>query len=125
MTTGFYFTALNTLIGGVLGSNNFIKPLIEISEKNDISCWVIEEPSFQSNYSRRRVVQFDFILLLIIFLRKIIKGDFIEKDNKIGYILRPIFFRNKIEHIIVQSQSMVSFLEEFIQMQKFMITNMV
>ena len=94
---------------GVLGSNNFIKPLIEISEKNDISCWVIEEPSFQSNYSRRRVVQFDFILLLIIFLRKIIKGDFIEKDNKIGYILRPIFFRNKIEHIIVQSQSMVSF----------------
>ena len=70
-------------------------------------------------------MQFDFILLLIIFLRKVLKGDFIEKEHKIGQLLGRVFFRNKIEHIIIQSQSMVSFLEEFIQMLKFMITNMV
>ena len=94
---------------GVLGVNNFIKPLIETTERKGISSWVIEEPSYESNYPRRKVVQFDFILLLINFLRKVLKGDFIEKENKIGKLLGRIFFRNKIEHIVVQSQSMVSF----------------
>ena len=94
---------------GVLGKNDFIKPLIEITEAKGISSWVIEEPSYESNYPRRKVVQFDFILLLIIFLRKVLKGDFIEKEHKIGQLVGRVFFRNKIEHIIIQSQSMVSF----------------
>ena len=94
---------------GLLGINNFIKPLIEITETKGISSWVIEEPSYEFKNPRRKVVQFDFILLLILFLRKFVKGDFIEKENKIGQLLGRIFFRNKIEHIVVQSQSMVSF----------------
>ena len=94
---------------GVLGSNNFIKPLIEITEAKGISSWVIEEPYYESNYPRGKAVKFDFVLLLIIILRKILKGDFVEKDHKIGQLLGRVFFRNKIEHIIVQSLSMVSF----------------
>ena len=94
---------------GTFGSNNFVKPLIEITKAKCISTWVIEEPSYKYNYPRGKVVQFDFIFFLIIILRKFIKGDFIEKEHKIGKLLGGIFFRNKIEHIVVQSLSMVSF----------------
>ena len=91
------------------GSNNFLKPLIEINKSKDISTWVIEEPSYKYNNPRGNMVQFDFIFILIAFLRKVLKGDFIEKEHKIGKLLGRVFFRNKIEHIIVQSLSMVSF----------------
>ena len=94
---------------GTFGSNNFIKPLIDIIEEKGINSCIIEEPSYESNYPRAKVVHFDFIISLIILLRKILKGDFIEKEHKIGQILGRVFFRNKIDHIIVQSLSMISF----------------
>lgn len=89
--------------------NPFIEPLIQNSIKNNITHSIIEEPTYEISQKRRNVIHFDFISFLVFFMRKVCTGSFIEKEQKIGSLLAPLFFRNKVENIVVQSQSMISF----------------
>lgn len=93
--------------------NYFFEPLYEICNKNGITFLVIEEPDLGNNVIRNSdVVHFDFILLLILLLRKITPlkkfETFEHREWHISKILKKTFFRNfEFDNYIVLSNSMV------------------
>ena len=98
------------------GKNNenlFFKDLFDYCNKNNISFLFLEEPDLKSKHKRsKKAVPFDFIYYLIVLLRKLIYANIsqIEKDKKIGRLLKYIFFRNiTFDNYITISQSMLSF----------------
>ena len=90
--------------------NYFIDPLYNLSLKNKINALVYEEPFLINNKNRsNNYIKADFLLFFILFFRKFLKGSFIERDRRIGALFFKYFLNNKIENIVVLSNSLTSF----------------
>lgn len=102
---------------GKNGENLFFEPFFNICNDNNIKYLIIEEPMLNSkvNYFRNdKAIPFDFILILILVLRKFIKlnkhKSFQEREWYIAKILKVIFFRKfKFKNYVVLSKSLVGF----------------
>lgn len=90
---------------GEESKNMFFDYLYSSCSRNNISYLVIEEPDFSSSKLRNEdAISFDFVYLIIIFLRKLKMSD-----NTIGKILSKTILRGlKFNNYIVLSQSMLS-----------------
>lgn len=97
---------------GINSENQFFKHLLLSCSQNDISYIVFEEPEFiRQNYRNSKACPFDFIYLLIIFLRRLDTSKLTVqlKDQRIGKFISKIFFRNfYFKNFITISQSMLS-----------------
>ena len=97
---------------GKNSENLFFRDLIDICKIDNISFLYLEEPDIYFNQHRSKfAIPFDVIYYLIILLRKFIGTGMshIEKDKKIGSIIKNIFFRNiTFDNYITISQSMLS-----------------
>ena len=95
--------------------NPFFEPLYGICRKHNISYLVIEEPElFKKTKRNAKAVPFDFMLIAILVLRKIIPlkrfASFQHREWLIAGILKPIFFRKFFfQNYIVLSNSMMGF----------------
>lgn len=95
--------------------NEFFEPLYEICEQHAISYLILEEPELDRATTRsKRAVPFDFILILIFFLRKAIPlkrfENFQERDWHIADKIKNILFRKlHYDNVIVLSNSMIGF----------------
>lgn len=95
--------------------NDFFDPFYEICNNNNISYLVIEEPELYKKMKRNvDTVPFDFMLIMILMLRKLIPlkrfDSFQHREWFIARLLKPIFFRNfTFENYIVLSNSMMGF----------------
>ncbi len=95
--------------------NNFFEPFYEICKNNNISYLVIEEPELYKKTKRNvDAVPFDFMLIIILLLRKVISlnkfDSFQDREWFIAGLLKPIFFRNfTFDNYIVLSNSMMGF----------------
>jgi len=100
---------------GIKNENEFFQPFYEICKKNDIKFLAIEEPElFKSAKSATNTVPFDFILIIILILRKVIPlkkfNSFQHREWHIAKLLKPIFFRNlTFDNYITISNSMLGF----------------
>ena len=94
------------------GENVFFKDLLLTCVNNRISYVIFEEPDFTTSSKRSSVaIPFDFLYLLIVFLRKIygVSLSPVLKDQKIGRIINKLFFRRiHFKKYITISQSMLS-----------------
>lgn len=96
-------------------NNSFFDPFYEICKNNNISYLVIEEPELYKKTKRNvDAVPFDFMLIIILILRKVISlnkfDSFQEREWFISGLLKPIFFRNfTFDNYIVLSNSMLGF----------------
>ena len=97
---------------GKYNENQFFKQLLLSCDNNNISYIIFEEPDFTiRNQRNNKVVPFDFLYLLIIFLRKLYGSKLtgLVKDQKIGSLIAKVFFKRFIfNHYITLSQSMLS-----------------
>ena len=87
---------------GEYSKNQFFTPLIDTCKKNNLRYILIEEPDYNSNSKRNKdAVYFDFIFVIILFLRKLFSTEMnvITKDHKIGRFLSKTIFLN-IEYTI-------------------------
>ena len=95
------------------GMNLYFIDMIDSCKNNEISYLVFEEPDYSSNKPRNKSsVPFDFIFLIIRFLRKLFRSEenTIKRDQKVGSILSRRLLRNlEFSKVILLSQSMVSF----------------
>lgn len=93
--------------------NNFFEPLYKICKKNNLKYLVIEEPEFGEKVFRNNsTIPFDFMLVLVLILRKIIPlkkfETFEHREWFIGAILKKTFLRNfHFNNLIVLSNSML------------------
>jgi hypothetical protein len=97
---------------GSQDENSYFMHLINACKEDGISYSIFEEPDFSSCSNRNKnAIPFDFIFLLIIFLRKMFNSEIDDrvKDIKIGRFLSKTFFRNiTFNNVITISQSMIS-----------------
>ncbi|WP_457594112.1 hypothetical protein [Hydrogenimonas sp.] len=102
---------------GKNGENPFLAPLFSLCKHHGLRYLIIEEPVLFSKTSYKRnseAVPFDFVLLVILALRKAIPpgrfATFQEKEWLIAKVLKPMFFaRFRFNNYVVLSQSMLSF----------------
>jgi hypothetical protein len=96
-------------------SNVFFDPFYEMCKRNDLSYLIIEEPElFKKTKRNKDAVPFDFMLILILILRKLISlkkfESFQHREWYIAKLLKPIFFRKlTFNNYIVLSNSMMGF----------------
>ena len=92
--------------------NHFFKHLLLSCDKNNISYVVFEEPDFSIKSIRNsKATPFDFIYLIVIFLRKLFSSEMTTQliDQKIGGFIAKVFFRQfHFKNYITLSQSMLS-----------------
>ncbi|MEE2700033.1 MAG: hypothetical protein VYD71_01545 [Bacteroidota bacterium] len=97
---------------GVNNENQFFKHLLQSCDCNSISYIVFEEPDFTVKNNRNdKAIPFDFLYLLILFLRKLYGSKISDelKDKKIGGFIAKLFFRQfSFKNFITLSQSMLS-----------------
>ena len=97
---------------GKNAENLFLKDLLNVCQRANISFLYLEEPDIYSIQKRSKdAVPFDFIYYLIVFLRKFMGSEmsYVDIDKKIGGFLRKIFFRRiMFDNYITMSQSMLS-----------------
>lgn len=95
--------------------NNYFDPFYELCRKQNMSYIVLEEPDFSKKVFRNlNAIPFDFILIMILILRKLIPlkrfETFQHREWFIARLLKPIFFRNfTFSNYIVLSNSMLGF----------------
>jgi len=100
---------------GEKGENIFFKPFYELCEKHNLSYLVFEEPELHNKTTRNeKATPFDFMLLTILVLRKIIPlkkfDSFEHREWFIAKIVRPLFFKKfDFKNYIVLSNSMLGF----------------
>jgi hypothetical protein len=98
---------------GKNGENDFLKPLIDSCDRNNISYLIFEEPA-KNAQKNKSAIPFDFLFYLILVFRKILPlkqfDHFEAREWRIGKILKSIFL-SKVnpEIIITMSNSMLGF----------------
>lgn len=100
-----------------VGSNPFFDPLIAICQKNGISYKLIEEPDWKTDKPRNsRAIKGDFLLVMIIALRKLFRRfsseyDFYITESKIAKVINILTIgRLRYDHYITISGSLFHFL---------------
>ena len=97
---------------GKCGENEYFTPIIKTLEAYNLTYIFFDEPDYVGkSASNNKSVPFDFIYLIIIFLRRLFSSemDLITKDQKIGRFLSKTFLRNlDFKNYIVLSQSLLS-----------------
>ncbi|MFT4645414.1 MAG: hypothetical protein ACI8ZX_001830 [Planctomycetota bacterium] len=97
---------------GKCGENEYFTPIIKSLEVYNLTYLFFDEPDYISDSaSNNNHVPFDFIYVIIIFLRRLFSSemDLITKDQKIGKFLSKTLLRNfDFKNCIVLSQSMLS-----------------
>ena len=97
---------------GKCGENEYFTPIINALEAYNLTYIFFDEPDYLGkSASNNNSVPFDFVYLIIIFLRRLFSSemDLITKDQKIGRFLSKTFLRNlDFKNYIVLSQSMLS-----------------
>lgn len=92
--------------------NEYFTPIIKVLEEYNLTYIFFDEPDYViKSASNNSSVPFDFLYLVIIFLRRLFGSemDMITKDQKIGRFLSKTFLRNlEFKNYIVLSQSMLS-----------------
>ena len=97
---------------GKYGENEYFTQIIKVLEAYHLTYFLFDEPNFiGKSASNNKSVPFDFIYLIIIFLRWLFSSemDLITKDQRIGRFLSKTLLRNlDFKNSIVLSQSMLS-----------------
>ena len=106
----------------VEGENYFFKNLVKACQEKGLSYLLLEEPDYNSNMKRsHKAISFDFIFVLLMFLRKFCfkKLSFSDKEFKIVSYLKIFFFKSlNAKNVITISQSKIHFLKAFFPKSK-------
>lgn len=95
------------------GVNEFLKPLIDSCDKNNISYLIFEEPA-KNGLRNKKAIPFDLVFYLILIFRKFLmlnKYDHFEaREWKISKMIKATFFSNMNPKVVItMSNSMLGF----------------
>lgn len=93
---------------GANSENIFFEPLLKYCEKHKLKYVFINEVDYSKSFNNHpQSIRADWLVLLVIFMRKLLKGEYSQsKQQRIGRLLKKLF-PIKPKSIIVMSQSMI------------------
>ena len=102
-----------------IGTNPFFDPIIKLCKEDKLNYILLEEPDKKTKFPRNKAaIKFDFLMYVIILLRKIFPLIFFDKtrcyDQLIGRILNPLtLYQFSSTIYITISNSMITVLSGF------------